>query len=254
MKRIHWTPAERQLVQEHMTRAIVERNLVSTMDILRAGQAALPSERQRRLSYATVHNCKEMIAEARTQASEQLRNRKLTQLALQKPPAEPVPAPAPAPAELTLGNLFERLVEELTRRVVAEVRAALAEPRPAAVEPQIVRLRPRHDPSPPSVERQPRLGVLVIGLLNDQINALPVFNTLDLTFMQAEEAVTRAPVRRAYTVLMTKFINHAVQDKYRKANNLRYCNGGTSELIKLLMGIAITEDKNASAATQVRHS
>lgn len=248
MTRIQWTPAERQLVQESMTRAIVDLTLVNTMDILREGQSVLPPARQRRLSYATVHHCKAMIAEARAQASEQLRNRKLTQLALQKRPAEPVPATAPASAELTLGNLFERLVEELTRRVVAEVRAALTEPRPVAVEPLAAQPRPRHNPLPPSAEREPRVGVLVIGLLNDQINSLPVFNTLDLTFMQAEEAVTRPPVRRAHTVLMTKFINHAVQEKYRKANNLRYCNGGTSELTKLLINIAIAEDKNASAA------
>jgi len=238
MKRIQWTPAERQLVQENMTRAIVDKKLVSTMEILREGQSVLPAGRQRRLSYATVHNCKNMIAEARNRASEQLRNRKLTELALK--PVAPAPVAPPAPAELSLGDLFERLVAEVTRRVVAEVRGALVEPLP---EPNLTFTRVKHNPEPPSAPRVPKTGVLVIGLLNDQINALPQFNTLDLTFLQTEEALSRPNCRRAHTVLMTKFINHAVQDKYRKADNLRYCNGGTSELAKLLISIAIAEEQ-----------
>jgi hypothetical protein len=87
-----------------------------------------------------------------------------------------------------------------------------------------------------------KTGVLVIGLLGDQVEALPIYNTLDITFLPTEQALSKDYVKRAYTILMTKFINHAVQDKYRKANNLHYCNGGTSDLARILISIAVKED------------
>jgi len=244
MKRIQWTPAERQLVQENMTRAIVDKKLVSTMEILREGQSVLPADRQRRLSYATVHYCKNMIAEARNRASEQLRNRKLTELAL-KPVAPPAPAPE-VNAEQRLARMLDEILDILAEKVAARLQqpgvsiSTRAMPLP---EPNLTFARVKHNPEPPSAPRVAKTGVLVIGLLNDQINALPQFNTLDLTFLQTEEALSRPNCRRAHTVLMTKFINHAVQDKYRKADNLRYCNGGTSELAKLLISIAIAEEQ-----------
>jgi hypothetical protein len=232
-----------------MTRAIVDKKLVSTMEILREGQSALPANRQRRLSYATVHNCKNMIAEARNRASEQLRNRKLTELALKPVAPAPVAPPAPAPevnAEQRLARMLDEILDILAEKVAARLQqpgvsiSTRAMPLP---EPNLTFTRAKHNPEPPSAPRVPKTGVLVIGLLNDQINALPQFNTLDLTFLQTEEALSRPNCRRAHTVLMTKFINHAVQDKYRKADNLRYCNGGTSELAKLLISIAIAEEQ-----------
>jgi len=42
---------------------------------------------------------------------------------------------------------------------------------------------------------------------------------------------------RAHTVLMTKFINHSVQDKYRKAPKLHFVNGGMGELGEVLDSI-----------------
>jgi hypothetical protein len=46
----------------------------------------------------------------------------------------------------------------------------------------------------------------------------------------------RAPA--PHTILMTKFINHSVQERYRKAQNLRLCNGGVSELSVILKSIS----------------
>jgi hypothetical protein len=57
---------------------------------------------------------------------------------------------------------------------------------------------------------------------------------LDLYFFTAEDAVNRPKILRAHTVLMTKFISHAVQDKYRKAPKLHYCNGSVAVLVGML--------------------
>jgi hypothetical protein len=40
--------------------------------------------------------------------------------------------------------------------------------------------------------------------------------------------------------LMTKFINHSVQGKYRHAPNLRFCNGGITDLSIVLKGIRLS--------------
>jgi hypothetical protein len=56
--------------------------------------------------------------------------------------------------------------------------------------------------------------------------------------MTGEEGLTRPQLLRAHTVLMTKFINHSVQGKYRKAPRLHFCNGGVTELRRVLEDIA----------------
>jgi hypothetical protein len=82
-------------------------------------------------------------------------------------------------------------------------------------------------------------GVLVIGLLASQAYAvISTWGTrLDLTFMTPEDAVHRPKLVRAHTILMTKFINHSVQDKYRKAAKLHFVNGGMGELGEVLDSI-----------------
>jgi len=90
----------------------------------------------------------------------------------------------------------------------------------------------------PSPQRAPRPGVLIIGLLGAQVTeTIAAFPHLDITHMTGEEGLTRPALLRAHTVLMTKFINHSVQGKYRKAPNLHFCNGGVSELRRMLSEI-----------------
>jgi hypothetical protein len=60
---------------------------------------------------------------------------------------------------------------------------------------------------------------------------------LDYTFATAEQAVSHYTFNKDHTILMTKFINHSVQAKYRKHPNLHYCNGGVSELKHMLQVI-----------------
>lgn len=57
---------------------------------------------------------------------------------------------------------------------------------------------------------------------------------IDFTFMTATEAQSRAPGEADWTIVMTKFINHSVYSKYRDVPNLRYCNGGVSDLSTII--------------------
>jgi hypothetical protein len=100
--------------------------------------------------------------------------------------------------------------------------------------------RPKHDPRPiPHPTGQAKPGVLVIGLLPAQAHHVShlLGDKLDLSFFTAEEAVTFPKLTRAHTVLMTKFINHSVQDKYRKAPKLHFCNGSAAVLVSQLEAI-----------------
>jgi hypothetical protein len=97
--------------------------------------------------------------------------------------------------------------------------------------------QPKHNPQPiPHPTGHARPGVLVIGLLPAQAHYVSnlLADKLDLSFFTAEDAVTFPKLTRAHTVLMTKFISHAVQDKYRKAPKLHFCNGSVAVLVSQL--------------------
>ena len=73
--------------------------------------------------------------------------------------------------------------------------------------------------------------VTIIGLNGQQIDAIKSsYPKAMYCFMTAEEAKTRPVQFNDHVILMTKFINHSVQTKYRKHPNLHYCNGGVSDL------------------------
>jgi hypothetical protein len=76
---------------------------------------------------------------------------------------------------------------------------------------------------------------LIIGLNGCQMSSVSEkYPEVRFTFMTAEEALGRNKANADHTVLMTKFINHSVQNKYRKVPNLHYCNGGVSDLSTLM--------------------
>jgi hypothetical protein len=85
----------------------------------------------------------------------------------------------------------------------------------------------------PSNPRKP--SVLVVGLNGCQMSAVTnKYPDIKFTFMTAEEALSRNRFNADHTMLMTKFINHSVQNKYRQVPNLHYCNGGVSDLSTLM--------------------
>jgi hypothetical protein len=153
----------------------------------------------------------------------------------------PILAPTPAPERREtpkgrLADILELLLDVVAESVAARVNRKILEAIPEAP----VAHRPKHDPQPiPHPTGVAKPGVLVIGLLAGQAYAvISTWGTrLDLTFMTPEDAVHRPKLVRAHTILMTKFINHSVQDKYRKAPKLHFVNGGMGELGEVLDSI-----------------
>ena len=244
MSRIFWTDEERNQIHQRMIEIYSEGRYRDRSNVLLKAQQVLPIDRRRKLYPSMLYKLSGWIDTAKAEAYTQARNKKLTEVSLETA----APAPAPAPVELSLGELFERLVNEVTRRVTAEVRQALAEQRLPAV--------PVQTPAPPAVttgyiqpvesvekplKRERKTSVLIIGLNGQQITVTKQNNDdLDIICMTPEDALSRSPIRADYTVLMTKFINHSVQGKYRHAPNLRYCNGGVTDLSIVLKGIRLS--------------
>ena len=89
-----------------------------------------------------------------------------------------------------------------------------------------------------TIRKPRRPTVLVVGLNGCQMETIKTYTPdLDYSFLAAEAAVSHNTINRDHTILMTKFINHSVQAKYRKHPNLHYCNGGVSELKHMLQVI-----------------
>lgn len=227
--KIFWNKAEIAALRESLETQFFNEPLLRKDVALSRAQNALEVSRRRKLHASAIYRYRGMVEEARLAAAAR---RKTPSSAPPAPQAPPAPAPAPvAPPDLLraiLDPILEALVEKIVRRLVVQV----ADAAPAAT------LRIKHNPEPAPQHRAPRIGVLVIGLLPSQANTvIDVFPNLELTCLTSEEALKREPLRRAYTILMTKFISHSVQDRYRKAQNLQLCNGGVSELTEMLVKI-----------------
>jgi hypothetical protein len=57
---------------------------------------------------------------------------------------------------------------------------------------------------------------------------------LDIDYLDSDEAARRAPSQRAHVVMMTRFVSHVVQERWRKYGVLHYCNGGLTALETIL--------------------
>ena len=149
-----------------------------------------------------------------------------------KPQPEPPPIankPLPTQAQV-IEQLFTHFGDILINRIIdrlLDLGVALQQQQTSHAKhnPQ-----PIHDGAPSG-----RPGVLILGLLPATAHILAQqYPQLDITALDSDHATSREPIRRKHTILMTKFINHVIQDKYRKAPNLHYCNGGQTELRQIL--------------------
>ena len=222
--RIVWSTEEKAAHYERLVSLFKSNPGLNSKVAFREAQDVIAYDRHRKITDGTVFTHKVMLQKARAEAKQRL---------------APQPV-APEPVEMSLGELFEKLVEEITRRVTAEVRNALAQPsvivergyaedRPAGNAAQRERLLS----AKPSNPRKPT--VLVIGLNGCQMSAVSAkYADIKFTFMTGEEAVSRNRLSADHTILMTKFINHSAQGKYRAAPNLHYCNGGVTDLSTLM--------------------
>jgi hypothetical protein len=237
--RIVWTKEEKRALRDCMIDICYVTPTMSNKGLLRhAQEEVIPYERRHIITDQRVFNYKALIAEARKAAEE---HRAKTS----KPKAMPLPEPVPEPPPLkidTLGNLFELLVDAITDRVLEKLKAPVEtpEPEPAAEQgfgtgwlDELEKLTIRRKEA-----RVRRSTVLVVGLNGSQVDTVKTHRPdLDFTFVTAEQALNHYTFHKDHTILMTKFINHSVQAKYRKHGNLHYCNGGVSDLKHILQVI-----------------
>ena len=232
MKRIKWTRDERDAVVHELVNVYVDNPFLNGYDAIMRAQRVLPKDRQRTTMSKTMPSLyAQEIAEAKSEANKVRKAVREFQEA----------APAPV-LEPTLGDVFEKLVDMIVKRVVAEVRKELPAASPAApIFAEASAWIDERQRRQAENKARPTIDVLIIGLNGWQLSAIEDLEdklNMDFRMLNAEEAKTRPYLNRTYTILMTKFICHAVQDKYRSANNLTYCNGGVTELRTLLNSIA----------------
>jgi len=234
--RIVWTKDEKRALRDCMIDICYVTPTMSNKGLLRhAQEEVIPYERRHIITDQRVFTYKKMMAEARKMAED---HRAKTS----KPKAMPLPEPVPEPPPLkidTLGNLFELLVDAITDRVLEKLKAPAETPEPAPAAEQGFGTGWLDELEKLTIRRkQPvkkRPTVLIIGLNGCQMETIKTYKPdLDYTFATAEQALSHYTFHKDHTILMTKFINHSVQAKYRKHGNLHYCNGGVSELKHML--------------------
>lgn len=240
--RIVWTKEEKRALRDCMIDICYVTPTMSNKGLLRhAQEEVIPYERRHIISDQRVFNYKALIAEAR-KAADDHRNK------VNAPPPKKIEivvpvAPEPTPLKIdTLGNLFELLVDAITDRVLEKLKAPAEtpEPTPAAEQgfgtgwlDELEKLTIRRKEA-----RVKRSTVLVVGLNGSQVDTIKTHRPdIDFTFVTAEQALSHYTFHKDHTILMTKFINHSVQAKYRKHGNLHYCNGGVSDLKHILQVI-----------------
>jgi hypothetical protein len=243
--RIVWTKEEKRALRDCMIDMCYVTPSYSNKGLLqRAQEEVIPYERRQKITDQKVFTYKNMINEARMEAEKH----RVKQV--QVKPAEPwlpeppkvEPNPPMEHVAPTMGDLFEQLVEAITNRVIEKLQAAVPETtieEKAATRFDELFGSPMVKLSKLSIRskdvRPKRPTVLVVGLNGCQMDIIKNYMPhLDYTFVTAEQAVSHNTLNKDHTILMTKFINHSVQGKYRKHPNLHYCNGGVSELKHML--------------------
>ena len=237
--RIVWTKDEKRALRDCMIDICYVTPTMSNKGLLRhAQEEVIPYERRHIITDQRVFNYKALIAEAR-KAADDHRN-KVNAPAPKKIEIVVPVAPEPPPLKIdTLGNLFELLVDAITDRVIERLKAPAVEPEPEQRPTVIVERGWLDELEKLTIRRKEtrvkRSTVLVVGLNGCQVDAIKTYRPdLDFTFVTAEQALSHYTFHKDHTILMTKFINHSVQGKYRKHPNLHYCNGGVSDLKHIL--------------------
>lgn len=250
--RIVWTKEEKRALRDCMIDMCYVTPSYSNKGLLqRAQEEVIPYERRTKITDQKVFTYKNMINEARMEAEKH----RIKQV--QVKPA-PVPEPVPVPMEYakpTIGDLFEQLLEAVVDRVIAKMAV-----QPVEKTQTLEELSKTFDemygewkkaplqPTPSLMEQLSKLTIrkqpvkkptaLIIGLNGHQMECIKQWRPeVDFTFVTAEQALSHYTINKDHTFLMTRFINHSVQSKYRKHPNLHYCNGSVSELKTLLHGI-----------------
>lgn len=227
MKRIVWNHSEKSAIFNEMVELLIEEPNMHPRDVLTRCQTVLPVNRRRDVSYNMIFNYKSTVSKAEVEA----KKRKL-----KKPKTEDSSVKA---GQSDLGDMLEQLMKKFAGIVVDEIQRRYPAPfhiqypnkqvHTSTVDKAVESKTPEQNPQP---------GILIIGLNGHQMSLVRSRHPRkDIMFLHIDDAMSHAAIKRDHTVLMTKFISHAVQDKYRHAPNLHYCNGGLSELHTLLNNI-----------------
>lgn len=241
MARVVWTNDEKDAIFARMEQFFRMHPSGIRKDALREAQSVLDSSRWIVVTDQRVYNYKDRIEIAR-QKARQWRDK--VAKAVEAPAPIPAPPPVPERRESTterLAQAFERLLDIMADAVAAKVaeRLQVQIETHTTTETTGVVHRPRHNPEPVSQPRQCRPGVLVLGLLpqtGEQMRR-EFGHRLDIQWYDTDDAGKRNVHPMANVVLMTKFINHSIQERWRKAGVLHYCNGGASELRQILASL-----------------
>lgn len=225
--RIHWTNDEKAAHYQRLVLLFKGNPNLDSKNAFREAQDALRYERHRKITDGTVFTHKAMIAKARAEA-------KRDPIPQPTPTVTPVDAPAVEPVNPLL-KIFDDLLDVLADRIAERLRPQMTMPEVkqhvnAQFEAHFKRYKVEEAPAKP---RKPT--VLIIGLNGCQMSVVTSkYLDVKFAFMTGEEAVSRNRFNADHTILMTKFINHSAQAKYRTAPNLHYCNGGVSDLSTLM--------------------
>jgi hypothetical protein len=223
--RISWTKIERAQINQALVEAFTASPLLTRREALSRAQLVLPYERRRKITDQTAFHERGVIEAAQVAAHKIVQS---------KPEPEPVVAPVVEPVNPLL-KIFDDLLDVLADRIAERLRPQMTftevkEHINAEFDTQFKRYKAEVTPPKP---RMP--SVLIIGLNGCQMSVVTgKYLNVKFTFMTGEEAVSRHRFNADHTILMTKFINHSAQAKYRGAPNLHYCNGGVSDLTTLM--------------------
>lgn len=241
MTRTVWTRDEKRQVFENAQAICLTNPRITNKALLTEAQQVLPMGRRIKVNDQRVFSYKDRLNAARAEAEQMLRN--------VSPSVIEEPSPQEEPRRIDgIGDLFELLVDAIADRIVQKLQAEPPKPdviiekgfvedrEPAFGRGWLDELEKLSIRSKQAKSRAP--SVLVIGLNGCQMETIKTYKPdLNYTFATAEQALSRHVFNCDHTILMTKFINHSVQSKYRKHPNLHYCNGGVSELKTLLHGL-----------------
>ena len=248
MSRVVWTNIEKQLVTERMVALLRHNPGWSNHRTLEEAQQVLPYERRIVVTHSRVHSHKPKIEAARKRAQSLGKP-------VEAPPATNI-APEPPKREETpterLAGVLDALLDIVADKLADRIAGRLAQCLQVEVQTTTrteTPYRPRHNPEPRPTPKANRPGVLILGLLpqtGEQMRR-EFGDRLDIEWYDSDDATTRQVHPMAHVVLMTRFINHSIQERWRKAGQLHYCNGGASQLWDVLDHIVAYETRKTSA-------
>ena len=251
--RIVWNNQEKNNLHDCMVDICYTNPGLPSKQLLRMAQEeCIAPDRRVVINDQRVFNYKALVAQARDRAADHRRSMEVASKPAPPPPPPPeVPPPPPGIERLTTIDDF---MISMAQKVAVEVLKLLKLEAQALDTKEVV---PQKG-VPPEIGKTEldkgfgtawlkrldeavrirRRSVLIIGLNGCQMETIKQYRPdLDYTFMNSDDAISRYTVHKDHTILMTKFINHSVQNKYRKHPNMHYCNGGVGDLKTLLQGI-----------------